>query len=194
MHVVIYGDFNCPYSYLASCRADVLLERGIAQVEWRAVEHDPAIHDPSEPVQGDLQAMLEREVAEVRSLGRKGERSVIEVPPVYPNTARAVRAFAATASDGYHDTRRRLFAALWADGRNLGEPAVVGELARDGAAGAALVDGWRRAWVGLERPIVPMLVLPDGYVSRGLGALARLADLAAIDSDRDAVQRSQAAT
>jgi hypothetical protein len=37
---------------------------------------------------------------------------------------------------------------------------------------------WRDTWHGLERPMVPMLVLPDGYVSRGLGALARLADFA----------------
>jgi hypothetical protein len=41
-----------------------------------------------------------------------------------------------------------------------------------------LVTLWRDTWYGLERPMVPMLVLPDGYVSRGLGALARLADFA----------------
>ncbi len=30
MNVIIYGDFNCPYSYLASQRADLLSRAGIA--------------------------------------------------------------------------------------------------------------------------------------------------------------------
>ncbi len=39
MTVTVYGDFNCPYSYLASQRADLLSRAGVA-VDWRAVEHD----------------------------------------------------------------------------------------------------------------------------------------------------------
>lgn len=41
------------------------------------------------------------------------------------------------------------------------------------------VSTWRDAWQALDRCVVPMPVLPGGYVSRGLGALGRLADLAA---------------
>jgi len=43
MHLIVYGDFNCPYSYLASQRVDELARLGQAEVEWRAVEHDPAL-------------------------------------------------------------------------------------------------------------------------------------------------------
>jgi hypothetical protein len=38
---------------------------------------------------------------------------------------------------------------------------------------------WRDEWLRLERPIVPMVVLPEGTVSRGLSVLKRLADLGA---------------
>jgi 2-hydroxychromene-2-carboxylate isomerase len=186
MHLIVYGDFNCPYSCLASARADVLLERGLADVEWRAVEHDRDIPEPSEPVQGALTAMLDREVAEVRSLLRPGESFPIKRPPVHPNTRRAIAAFAASPSDDDHDTRRKLFAALWQAGRDLGDPAVVHEITGpDSMVSLPLVAAWRDAWLDCERVVVPMLVLPDGYVSRGLGVLARLADLAAAGPRRE---------
>jgi len=185
MHLTIYGDFNCPYSALASARADALLERGIAEVEWRAVEHDRNIPEPSVAVEGTLAAMLDREVAEVRGLLRPGESFPINRPPVLPNTRQAVAAFAAAPWDDDDDTRRKLFAALWRDGRDIGDPAELHELTGDGSAvSAPLVAAWRAAWVGHKRVVVPMLVLPDGYVSRGLGVLARLADLSAAGARR----------
>ncbi|MER3453261.1 MAG: hypothetical protein C4344_06425, partial [Acidimicrobiia bacterium] len=88
VHLVVYGDFNCPYSYLAHLRADALAERGVT-IEWRAVEHDTSIPAPSEPVTGELAEALAREVEEVRGLARPGEALAIGVPPVHPNTAAA---------------------------------------------------------------------------------------------------------
>jgi predicted DsbA family dithiol-disulfide isomerase len=41
--VIVYGDFNCPYCYLASQRADRLVREGKAEVGWRAVEHRPRL-------------------------------------------------------------------------------------------------------------------------------------------------------
>jgi hypothetical protein len=43
VHLAVYGDFNCPFSALATARATVLEARGLAVIEGRAVEHDPAI-------------------------------------------------------------------------------------------------------------------------------------------------------
>ena len=51
--LTIYGDFNCPFSALASVRADVLIAAGGYEVEWRAVQHDTAIPVAGEPVGGD---------------------------------------------------------------------------------------------------------------------------------------------
>ena len=78
--------------------------------------------------------------------------------------------------DDPHALRRRLFAAVWTEGRNLGEP---GELDLLGAVGREVDRAriWQDEFEALPRPITPTLVLADGYVSRGLGALARLAKL-----------------
>jgi predicted DsbA family dithiol-disulfide isomerase len=178
MELVIYGDFNCPYSCLASTRAEALAGRGIAAVEWRSVEHDQSIPTPSEPVDGDLAEILDREVAEVRSLLRPGETFPIRRPPVRPNSAAAVAAFAAVPPERASEVRQRLFEALWFDGRDIGDRAVLDDLGANAELDAPQVATWRDGWLALERRVVPMLVLSDGYASRGLGALTRLADLA----------------
>lgn len=175
--LTIYGDFNCPFSALASVRADVLLAAGGYEVEWRAVQHDTAIPVAGEPVEGDTFTELEAEVAKIRELSAEDVHLVLTVPSVRSNTAAASAAFAA-AGDEADVVRRRLFAAVWAEGRNVGDQA---ELDRLGAAGRddAVAGRWQAEFEALPKPITPSLVLPDGYVSRGLGALARLAGLVA---------------
>lgn len=181
MRLVLYGDFNCPYSYLASVRADVLAAAGVATIDWRAVEHDPEITVPTAPPDDDLALMLQREVDEVRGLLREGERLTIRVPPFQPNTAAACSLLAAATGADAHLLRRRIFEALWAHRVDIGTPELLADVtdhASPSADGEARVRRWRQEWHAVERPVVPMLVLPDGYLSRGLGALARLADLA----------------
>ena len=161
--LVVYGDFNCPYSALASSRVDTLSAAGV-DVDWRAVQHDVSMPQEGLPVEGELKAELEREIEEVRGLLREGEAFGLPLPAVRPNTAQASRIYAANADDEH---RRVLFAWAWDQSpgmENEGEDA-------DTAA------RWQREWEATDKKMVPMLVLPDGYVSRGLGALKRLADM-----------------
>jgi hypothetical protein len=172
--LTIYGDFNCPFSALASARADVLLAAGYA-IDWRAIQHDKAIPAVGEVVEGAVEAALAAEVATIRELSEQDVRLHLIVPPVRSNTAAPSAAFA-----GGHDAdrlRRQLFAAVWAEGRNIGDPA---ELDRLHAVGRddAIARRWQEEFEALPRPITPTLLLPDGYISPGLGALARLAELA----------------
>jgi 2-hydroxychromene-2-carboxylate isomerase len=173
----IYGDFNCPFSALASARADVLLDAAAYEIDWRAIQHDPSIPAVGEPVEGQLAGALAGEVATIRDLSERDLRLELTVPPVRSNTAAASVAFA-TAVDDRDAFRRRLFSAVWEEGRNIGDPVELGRLdavCRD----AALARQWQAEFDALPRPITPTLVLPDGYISRGLGALARLAELTA---------------
>lgn len=171
-HLIVYGDFNCPFSALASRRAAVLERRGDATIDWRAVEHDPTIPVDGEPVEGPVRAQLLEELDQVRSLLRPDEDDLFVVPTRRANTREAVRLYASVDESRRREVRAALFASQWEnDARQLiaaeAHPRHVGDV----------VARWATEWSELEGPIVPVMVLPDGYVSRGLGALTRLRDM-----------------
>lgn len=177
-HVVIFGDFNCPFSAVASARAAHLQRRGVAQVHWHAVEHDPTIASGGEPVFGEVAQGLRGELETIRELLDADEPDLLRAPSRRVNTARAVDAYAAAgigSGPGAQRLRERLFIAYWHDDRDISDPGVLQELGATGA-NKALAGRWRDDWQFLDQSIVPTMVLPDGYVSRGLGALARLLD------------------
>lgn len=70
--LTIYGDFNCPYSYLASMPVDGRTERGLAVVDWRAVEHDDSLPGIGAPTEPEL-ARWRKELDEVAQLAIVGE-------------------------------------------------------------------------------------------------------------------------
>jgi predicted DsbA family dithiol-disulfide isomerase len=178
MRLVVYGSFNCPYSLLASRRVDRLIELGIADVEWRAVVHDPNIPLQGEPVVGKLAALLDRELAEIRGLLYSGETYEVRLPTVQPSTALAVAGFSIIPSNAADRLRVKLFDALWVHGFDIGDAHVLGQLGVPTPSLSGTAEQWRNQWLGFDRPLVPILVLADGTVSRGLSALKRLADFA----------------
>ncbi|HEX6452423.1 MAG TPA: hypothetical protein VF060_23555 [Trebonia sp.] len=120
MKIVIYGDFGCPYSYLASIRADTLLRSGAAEIDWRAVAPDRGRprggrDDPGQ----DLAISL---------FAQPGEPLPRPAPgPV--DVRSAVSAYAEAVSDGVpHQMRRRLFAAIWAEARQVSDVYQVRKL------------------------------------------------------------------
>lgn len=159
MTVIIYADFNCPYSYLASQRAGRLRAAGVA-VDWRAVEHDrglPAAGLPS----GSDRASWSRELAEVASLALLGEQVPAGPPAVISNTEAAVAAYAEAVSDGVADELRgSLFRAIWARGLNLSSPHEVRRLVTD------LMWPREDVAVRLASPDFPSLLLRDADMTR----------------------------
>ena len=145
--LTIYGDFNCPFSALASARADVLLAAETHEIEWRAIQHDTSIPAAGDPVDDKTAAMLKAEVATIRELSDRDLRLDLVVPPVRSNTALASAAFAAECDDP-NGLRQRLFAAVWVEGRNLGNHAdleLLGAAGHDDAMARRWQRGVRRA-------------------------------------------------
>ena len=73
MKVIVYGDFNSLYCYLASQRADRLVREGKADVEWCAVEHWPRLPvTGAKPPPGSVGA--QDDLAEAAQLALPGEQ------------------------------------------------------------------------------------------------------------------------
>ncbi len=119
MGLIVYGDFNCPYSYLASQRVDALVRRDGTAVEWRAVEHGPGLSMLGTPSAVRRHAWA-RDLAAAASLALPSERPASEPPPEVSNTMAAVSAYAEAVTDGIQDdVRRALFDAVWVRRRNI---------------------------------------------------------------------------
>jgi 2-hydroxychromene-2-carboxylate isomerase len=123
--IVVYGDFNCPYSLLASIRLDVLAKAG-ADVEWRAVEHAPDVPVIGRRLDDAGRAELEAELSDVRRLLRPREEYPSTVPNLIPKTEAAVSAYAEAAGIGVgEEVRRLLFDKYWTDHLDIGSPEVL---------------------------------------------------------------------
>jgi 2-hydroxychromene-2-carboxylate isomerase len=128
MHLIVYGDFNCPYSYLASQRVDELARLGEAEVEWRAVEHDPVLALTGTPSSLDPERWR-RELAELALVAAEDEQAPGVAPSLISNTGAAVAAYAEAVTDGVQDDlRRSLFSEIWANRRHLSGPYGVRQL------------------------------------------------------------------
>ena len=107
--VIVYGDFNSLYCYLASQRADRLVREGKADVEWCAVEHRPRLPvTGAKPPPGSVGA--QDDLAEAAQLALPGEQLPAGPPAVISNTRAAVSAYAEAVADGIQARLRpRLF-------------------------------------------------------------------------------------
>lgn len=187
--MIVYGEFSCPYSYLASSRVDALAEVGV-EVDWRAVEHAPL-----RPVsQRSVDIELEREFSE---LLLPGEELRWRPPGFVPNTDAAVAGYAEARGAGVAgEVRRVLFAAYWVDGADIGNPEVLrrrlaGPILRGHStswplhdfgyavspSGGPVTTGawrrmqrWRQQWARLEAQNTPALLLPaDNHAGNRAG-------------------------
>ena len=111
--IVIYGDFNCPYSYLASLRSDLFSAAGV-EIDWRAVEHASSLPVMGQRLDDAGQRKIADELDSVRQLLTPEEAFAAATPSTLPNTAAANAGYAeAVGSEVGDDVRRLLFDAYW---------------------------------------------------------------------------------
>lgn len=129
--LIVFGDFNCPYSYLANLRINALLDAGLTDVEFRAVEHDRRMAVTGAPADAERDRWR-RELADVAALALPGEQVPSAVPAVLSNTRAAVSAYAESLTDGVHRAMKdRLFDAIWVERRNISSAYEVRRIITD---------------------------------------------------------------
>ncbi|MBK9559924.1 MAG: hypothetical protein IPO44_10330 [Candidatus Microthrix sp.] len=122
IELTAYGDFNCPFSALASARLGELERRGVASGEWRAVEHDTRIPPAGLDVSGDLADMLTSELDRIRDLLAPGEPDRLRLPVRQVSTALATRRYAGTPAGSRPAVRQGIFDAHWQRGGGIDDP------------------------------------------------------------------------
>ena len=183
-HVVVYGDFDCPWSYLASRRAVLLSATGL-QVDWRAVEHAPLPDGITEDTSHRFED-LRAEMGEVEAFLLPGEQLPFALAGFLPHTRAAVAAYAeAYATGASAVVRSLLFEALWLHSFDLADPSVVHTLVVDAVrtqppsghplarweydAGATtdarhttafrLSTAWAEEWRAIGRGTIPVILI-----------------------------------
>ncbi|QNN52682.1 DsbA family oxidoreductase [Nocardioides mesophilus] len=128
--IVVYGDFNCPWSYLASRRAAQLASDGV-EVDWRAVEHEPWRPQPFSDTSTRFHRLRD-EMPHVLEALLPGEELPYALAGFVPFTHAAVSGYAEAYGAGVGDrVRHLLFEALWLHGIDLGDAQVVRTLLTD---------------------------------------------------------------
>jgi len=186
LHLVIYGDFNCPFSALASERAARVQAARRATVEWRAVQRLPDLPSSGRLIDSKLAADLAEELDRIDGLLLDDERFPRRLPDVLPSTQPATAAFAA-AADLRDTLRQLLFRAHWFDGLDISDPTILVRLgARPAYEPPVVTVEWQRAWEGLGRPVTPMMTWSDGNIRHGVEVLDHLAELLTFGTQRAA--------
>lgn len=180
--LIVYGDLNCPFCFALEQR---LGARGVERnVEWHLVEHAPQL--PTKPELA-TPAELEELACELDALAERAPDVVIHAPPFRPNSRRGIVAVAeARRIDPQRAEvlRRALFRALWLEGRDIADEAVVTELAH--AAGlptpgtshaeAAAEDAtqWTATWRATNWNRIPCMITDAETKLLGLAPVQRL--------------------
>jgi predicted DsbA family dithiol-disulfide isomerase len=189
--VTVWSDYLCPWCYLGLDREQQLEELGI-DVVVRPYELHPEI-----PIGGRAISESGRTAAVFDHVGRECEAVGLPFrrPARSPNT-RAVLGAAEhvrlTQPDAFPTLHRSLFVAHFAEGRDLGDPAVVDELiaasggdprpvraaVTAGSAQRALEASMAEAF-DHEVTGTPAFLMPSGFVIPGVqdrDTMARIAD------------------
>jgi 2-hydroxychromene-2-carboxylate isomerase len=155
----IYWDFSSPFAYLGSTQAKALAERTGATLVWRPM------------LLGGLFKAIGQDIVPLNSWSDAKRRYYFDdmhrwaefwgvplsFPAVFPvNSIKAMRAYLALPEERREAYREAVFKAYWAEGRDIGDEAVLAEILGSDAAAVlartqepavkqALIDATKRA-------------------------------------------------
>lgn len=147
---IVYADFNCPFCYALNERLHAMnLEH---RVDFRTIQHAPSISSKQSGF--EIISDLTNEIADLR---RRAPSIRVNVPLFRPNSAAAsalVNAINQTDPEKAWLLRRRIYRALWVDGKDISNSAILNSLLReldiepppDEALKSVNLSGWQDEW------------------------------------------------
>ena len=137
--VEFFFDYGSPYSYIADTQIEGIKKRTGATIEYRpfllggafkATENQSPAFETCKPKAAYGGLVMQRWVAKH---GIKFQRN-----PFFPiNTLPLMRACTAAKMDGVFEAfHAAVFPAFWAEGKNMGDPEVIGEVLTKGGVDA----------------------------------------------------------
>lgn len=204
VRVFLYGDYTCPFTYVADARLDLLAAEADVRVVWRPLPIHRTV--PPEGIRRTEMGMPPGEAAELRRRVTEMARE-LDLPLAWPE--RVVNSYEALqvsefAKDmgkkAFDRVHRKLFRAYFVDGRNLGRRTellqVVVDAGLDGEAvegcleDARYVDEIRRAEREADRYGIeetPSMLFERFKVvgAAPLEVLRDAADRAAVETERE---------
>ena len=178
--LVAFGDLNCPFCYALEER---LQRKGATDdIEWRLVEHAPALPKQIADATDAEQTEVGQELA---ALVVRAPDVEINRPPFRPASGPAIRAVAAAArvdQPAADRLRVGLFRALWVEGRNIANPDVIRWVATEARVelpvaapnDAETARTWTAQWRGAQFNRIPSLVSANDVTLLGLAEEKRL--------------------
>ncbi len=139
LDVEVYSDYTCPWCYIGLERLEQLKQQLADEVElrvdWRPFEIHAEVPAEGMPV-SDLSYPPEHWEAMVANLRRQAEAEGLQVGTLsrVANTHRALLAGAyaeAEEPEHFEPFHRALFRAYFGEGRNIGDPAIIREVAAE---------------------------------------------------------------
>lgn len=199
VQIAAFSDTICPYCYIGKRRIDQLAENFDFDIEWIPFEihpETPAGGIPIERLAGVRLARLKHEVARI---GEEVGLSFV-YPPVLPNSRLSLELLEFAKEEGVADAHEALFAAYFREGRDIGDRAVLLDLAESmgiarESASAALGGGLYRGKVERGKELAAELgvtAVPTFFIGRAvvwgaqpLGTFERAMVKALLDASAD---------
>ena len=147
LKVTVFADYICPFCYVGHVRLMRLRERYDLRVNWCFVEIHPETLPEGQPL-SVLGYPPERWEQMMANLGRLAEEEGLTLAPrLFTANSRGALLLAEAAktlgADAFYSIHEAIYHAYFRDGRNIGDPAVLKELAEASRIPEALVES---AW------------------------------------------------
>jgi len=143
----VFSDYICPFCYVGDVRLDRLREHYELKISWCFVEIHPETPAQGMPTSrlGYPQQRWERMMDNLDELAR--EEGIVFAPRQFTTNSRKALLLAEAAKEEgagvFYRLHRRLFESFFTEGRNIGDEAVLRELAGETGVSARTVQ---RAW------------------------------------------------